>query len=174
MKRMLAVTIACSLSTVLLFSSPGNAQAPLIVRGFAQVVTAKTTPKRDRVRPHTFTTTGRVVPAPRYCDPGVNPIPGAGNCIPILCPPGVLDVRYCLRPGRSVICSGVVTVRFQRVTTTISSRNVGVRPDCTYRSRVTFRLRLPTRRGVFRVRARFQGNPVMQPRNSATHTVRAG
>ena len=29
-------------------------------------------------------------------------------------------------------------------------------------------------RGVFRVRAQFQGNPLLQARRSATRTVRAG
>jgi len=67
-----------------------------------------------------------------------------------------------------------VTVRFQKLTTTVSSRNVRVRPDCTYQSRVTFRSRLPTRRGVLKVRARFQGNPVLQPKNSSTKKARAG
>ena len=164
-----------TLTAFLTLSWSATAQAPQIVRGFAQVVTAKTTPTRDRTRPYSFTTTGRVVPPPRYCNPGESPSLGTGNCTPILCPPGVLDVRYCLRPGRSVICTGVVTVRFQRrPSTTISSRSVGLKPDCTYRSRVSFRLRLPTRRGPFTVRARFQGNPVMQPKNSARHLVRAG
>ncbi len=173
MKRLLILAGLC-LAAVAVFSSSGSAQTtPQIVRGSPQIVTSTTTPRRDRTRPFTFTTTGRIIPPARYCNPGENPSSGV-NCIPILCPPGVLDVRYCLRPGRSVICTGIVTVKFQRVTTTISSRSVGVRPDCTYRSRVTFRLRLPTRIGVFRVRARFQGNPVMLPKNAAVHTVRAG
>jgi hypothetical protein len=173
-RRVLIVTISLSLTAVFMFASTGSAQAPSIVRGFAKQVTATTTPKRDRTRPYTFTTTGRVVLPTRYCSPGTNPTPGAGSCIPILCPPGNLDPRYCLFPGPRTFCSGIVTVRFQRVTTTISSRNVALRPDCTYRSRVSFRLREPSRRGVLRVRARFQGNPLIQPRNSATHTVRAG
>jgi hypothetical protein len=173
-RRVLLTTVASSLTTALMFASASDAQAPSIVRGFAIQVTSKTTPKRDRTRPYTFTTTGRVVPPQRYCNPGQSPTPGAGNCVPILCPPGQTDIRYCLIPGRRTICSGIVTVRFQRVTTTISARNVALRPDCTYRSRVSFRLRVVTRHGTFRVRARFQGNPVLQPRNSARHTVRAG
>jgi hypothetical protein len=92
----------------------------------------------------------------------------------------VTDARYCLFPGRRAICSGVVAVRVQkrfagaRFGTTISSRNVSVRPDCTYRSAVTFHTLLRTRRGNLSFRARFQGNVVLEPRNSRTVTVRAG
>jgi hypothetical protein len=66
-----------------------------------------------------------------------------------------------------------VNVRFQNDNATISSRNVAVRSNCRYTSRVTFRRRLRTRVDL-RVRARFQGNAVLRPRTSLTHTVRAG
>ncbi len=62
--------------------------------------------------------------------------------MPVICPPGATDIRYCVLPGRAVICSGQVNVRYQKRGTTISSRNVTVRSDCTYRSRVTFHTRL--------------------------------
>jgi hypothetical protein len=39
---------------------------------------------------------------------------------------------------------------------------------------VTFHTRLRTRIGTLSFRARFQGNPVLTPRNSATRLVRAG
>ncbi len=174
MRRSLVLTGALSLLAVLMCTTPGIAQSPTIVRGQATSVSLKTTPKRDRSRPYTFTSTGRVVPPATYCAPNTNPIPGAGNCVPIICPPGVTDIRYCILPARDRICSGTVTVRFQKRGTTISSRNVFLRSDCTYRSRVTFRTRLPTRRGVLSVRARFQGNAILQPRSSSTRTVRAG
>jgi hypothetical protein len=77
-------------------------------------------------------------------------------------------------PGTAVVCSGFVNIRFQRRGTTISSRNVSVRPDCTYRGTVTFRTRLALRRGVLTVRVRFSGNLVMRPKSSNTGTVRAG
>lgn len=174
MRRSLVLTGALSLLAVLLCTTPGIAQSPTIVRGEATSVTSKTTPKRDRRYPYTFTTTGRVVLPANYCAAGTNPTPGVGNCIPVICPPGVTDIRYCIVPSRDRVCSGVITVRFQKRGTTISARNVFLRHDCTYRSRVTFRIRLITRRGLFTVRARFQGNAFLAPRNSSTKTVRAG
>jgi hypothetical protein len=170
----LILVVLLSLAAALLVSAPGGAQNPTLTRGFTERVTATSTPKRDRTRPYTFTTRGRIVPPSRYCTPAAPPTRGAGNCIPVSCPAGATDPAYCLRPGISVICSGVVNVRYQKRTTTISSRNVHVRPDCTYQSRVRFRILVPTRRGSLRVRARFQGNPVLEPRNSPTSTVRAG
>jgi hypothetical protein len=173
-KRSLVLTGALSLLAALLCASPGVAQSPTIVRGTTVQVTSNTTPRRDRTRPYTFTTTGRVIPPGRYCAPNTNPTPGAGNCVPVICPPGATDIRYCLLPGRAVICSGVVTVRYQKRGTTISSRNVGLRPNCTYRSRVTFRTRLRTRVGNLSIRSRYQGNAVLMPRNSSRKIVRAG
>jgi len=154
-----------------------DAALPPFTRGFANQVTSTTTPRRDRFRPYTFTTRGRIVPPPKYCAPGMSPTPSAGNCVPIICPAGAMTVAGCqpvTRPPLSVICSGVVTVRFQKRGTTVSSRNVSVRPDCTYRSRVSFRTRLLSRQGSLRVRSRFQGNGVLLPRNSAVRNVRAG
>lgn len=174
MKRLLALGVALPLAAILLIPASGSAQSTLasIIRANPRQVTLTVTPRRDRTRPYTFTSTGRVVPPSRYCNPTENPF--TGNCIPILCPPGVTDIRYCLLPGRGVICSGTVTVRYQKRTTTISARNVPLRPDCTYRSRVTFHTRLITRVGNFRVRARFGGNAVLLPRTSPTRIVRAG
>lgn len=175
MKRSLVLTLVLSLAATLLYASSGSAQTEInIVRGTPLQVTNTTTPRRDRLLPYTFTTRGRVVTPTRYCSPGVDPGPGAANCVPILCAAGVTDARYCLVPGRSLICAGVVTVRVQKRGTTISSRNVSVRPDCTYLSRVTFRTRLRTRIGNLSFRARFQGNVVLAPRNSATRIARAG
>jgi len=175
-KRSPALTAALSLAAVLLPFSPGSARSATVSRGFTEEVTATTTPMRDRVRPYTFTTRGRIVTPPTFvfCAPGFDATPGAGNCLPLLCPPGATNLDYCQVPGRSVICSGRLTVRFQKRNTTISSRKVNVRPDCTYRSRVTFRSPLTARRGVLRVRVRFQGNRVLRPKSSTTQTVRAG
>jgi len=173
-KRSIPVVLLLSVGGALLLGAPGGAQGQSLMRGFTERVTATSTPKRDRFRPYTFTTRGRIVPPSRYCTPAAPPRRGSGNCIPVSCPAGATDPQYCLRPGLSVICSGVVNVRYQKRSTTISSKNVKVRPDCTFQSKVTFRSRLPTRRGNLRVRARFQGNPVLEPRNSPTSTVRAG
>lgn len=176
MKRSLILTLALALAAALVSLPSAGAQTTdeSIARAIPDAVTAKTTPRRDRTRPYRFTTRGRIVPPPRFCAPGTSPGTGTANCVPIVCPPGVTDVRYCIVPGRNVICSGKVNIRFQKRSTTISSRNVTVRPDCTYRSRVTIRLRLLTRRGNLRVRARFQGNVVLAPRSSSKKTVRAG
>ena len=113
-RRVLILTLSLSLTTALMFASAGSAQAPSIVRGFTVQVTLTVTPKRDRTRPYTFTSRGRVVPPARLCYPGQNPTPGAGNCVPILCPAGVTDPRYCLIPGARSVCSGRVTVRIRR------------------------------------------------------------
>ena len=174
MKRLLALCVALPVAAVLLIPSSGSAQGtlPSIERADLRQVTLTVTPRRDRTRPYTFTSTGRIVPPVRYCNPGESP--ATGHCIPILCPAGVVDIRYCLVPGPRVICSGTITVRYQKRTTTISARIVAVRPDCTYRSRVTFRTRLITRIGNFRVRARFGGNVLFNARNSSTRIVRGG
>lgn len=177
MKRLLVLTATTSLAAVALFSSQSSAQtsSAAAVRGFTERVTASVTPRRDRFRPYTFRTRGRVVPPGRFCAAGVNPIAGStGNCIPLVCPPGATNAAYCMRPGMGVICSGKVNVRVQKRTTTISSRNVNVRSDCSYRSTVSFRTLVKVRRGALRVRARFQGNTVLRPKTSPTRTVRAG
>jgi hypothetical protein len=173
-KRLLVVTGLLSLAAILLIPSAGSAQSTLvqIVRTNPRQVTLTVRPRRDRTRPYTFTSTGRIVPPRRYCTPTENPF--TTGCVPIFCPPGVTDVRYCLLPGLGVLCTGTVTVRFQKRSTTISSRVVSVRPDCTYRSRVTFHTRLFTRVGTLRVQARFGGNAVLLPRRSPKRTVRAG
>ncbi len=173
MKRSLVLTAVLSLAAVPLFGSSASAQTPGTARATVGI-SIKVSPTRDRTRPYTFATTGRISPPTRFCAPGVDPTPGAGNCIPVRCPLGTTDPAYCVSPSRAVICSGVVNVRYQRRGTTISSRNVFVRRDCSYRSRVTFSTRLRLRRGTFAVRARFQGNTVPLPRTSATRTVRAG
>ena len=175
MKRLLVLVVALPLAAVLLIPTSGSAQSTLeeIVQANPRQLTISTTPRRDRTRPYTFTTTGRLIPPVNYCAPGQNAT-SQRPCIPILCPPGTTDIRYCLLPGRRVICAGNVTVRYQKNTTTISSRIVDLRPDCTYRSKVSFSLLSPQRRGNLHVRARFGGNAVLLPRASRTITVRAG
>ena len=175
MKRLLALGVALPVAAVLLIPATAGAQQtlPSIIRASPKQVTLAVTPRRDRFRPYTFTSTGRIIPPSRgYCTPTQNP--RTAGCVPIFCPPGITDARYCLFPGPRVICTGTVTVRFQKRNTTISSRVVNVRRDCTYRSRVTFSTRLFTRLGTFRVQARFGGNAVLLPRRSATRLTRAG
>ena len=181
MKRLIMLA-ALSLAAVPLFVLSASAAGPVpftasdvasaTSQATTELVTASTTPKRDRTRPYTFTTVGKVVPPPSFCAPGVEPTSptGSGNCVPIFCPPGVLAPAYCVQPPPTVICTGVVTVRFQKHGTTISARNVGLKPDCTYTSTVSFR----RTKGKLSVRARFQGNVLLTPLNSATKIVRAG
>lgn len=174
MNRPLVLTGLLSLAALVLASS-GSAQTtiPTIKRGYPVLVTSSTTPLRDRTLPYTFTTSGRIVPPGRYCSPGVDPTPGTGNCVPILCPPGATHPSYCIRPGRSVICAGIVNVRVQNHGITISSHDVPSRA-CTYSSTVTFRTRLVTLIGPLTVRVRFHGSVFLQPQNASDHTVRAG
>jgi hypothetical protein len=171
-KRPLVATAALAMTAAVLCASLSSAQSE-IVRASTDKVTAATTPQRDHVRPYTFTTRGRIVPPPKSCAPGQTPSP-AGNCIPIICPPNATSSEYCFGFESSDICSGIVNVRLQKAHRTISSRNVSVMSDCTYRSRVSFRLNLRTHTGVLRVRARFQGNQVLKPKTSTTSTIRLG
>lgn len=174
MKRSLVLTALLSVAAVPLFASLGSAQT-LTVRGITERVTAATTPKRDRTRPYTFTTKGKIVLPGKICATGQTPTP-QDNCLPtpVVCPPGQTDLIYCSVPGLGDVCLGKVTVRFQKQGTTISSRDVDLKPDCTYKSSVTFRSRLRTRIGSLTVRARFGGNQVLRPKSSASQTVRAG
>lgn len=140
-----------------------------ITPAFVERVSAVTSPPRSHRLPHTFTTRGRIVPPTGHCAPGATPTAEA-NCRQLLCTPG--DPALCVFPSPSTVCSGVVNVRLQRGGRTISSRDVAVHaPDCTYRSRVTFRSRRP---GALHVRARFNGNAVLRPRSSAIRTVHIG
>jgi hypothetical protein len=172
LKPSIVLTAALSLVAVLLVSASG-AQSQTDNRAYVTKVTAKTTPARDRTSPYTFRTVGRVAAPSKPCPPGTHPTKGK-NCVPITCPPGNPDPLYCQQLAKRAVCTGKVNVRIQKRTTTISSRNVKVRSDCTYRSTVRMRTLLPTRRGLLRVRARFQGNAVLRPKASATRSVRAG
>jgi hypothetical protein len=175
-KRLLVLVAALPMVAALLVPASAGAQAQLvsITRANPRQVTISTTPRRDRFLPFRFTTTGRVIPPTRFCNPGEIPGTGARSCIQVLCPPGQTDIRYCLIPGRGVVCTGNVNVRVQKKSTTISSRIVNLRPNCTYRSQVTFSTLLRTRTGTLSFRSRFGGNAVMLPRNSRTIKVRAG
>jgi len=164
---------ALSVAAVSLFAASVSAQAPTIARGFTEKVTIKTTPKRDRTKPYTFTTSGKIVPPASPCAPGKGPTKDA-NRLPTLWPPGTADPRYCVSPGVPRICTGTVTVRVQKRHTTISTRRVNLEPDCSYSSTVSFHSKLRTRRGVLSFRARFQGNALLLPKSSETVTARAG
>ena len=172
MKRLLMLA-ALSPAAVLMFASPGTAQAPGD-RAFVDRATLSVTPTRDRSRPYTFRARGKIFPPGRFCNAGEKPSLGTGNCIPIVCVPGSTDARYCVRPGPGVICSGKVSVRYQKRGVTISNRLAVLRPDCSYSKTTIFRTRLALRRGRFTVLARFQGNSVLLPRRAPIVRVRAG
>ena len=142
-------------------SASGQAPQPRIA---PQKVTAASTPKVERIRPYTFTTTGKVVPPP-YCT-FAGPA-GSARCVRLLCPPGATTLAYCTKPP---VCTGTVRVRFKRLNRTISARRAALRTDCTYRSRVAFHSsRL---RGRLRVLVGFLGNGFLLPKRATTHTVR--
>ena len=171
MKRSLVLT-SMSLVAVFMVTSMAPAQTP--VRATPTSVTATITPKRDRTRPYTFTTKGRIVLPSKVCAPNASPTSVPGGCIPLTCPVGATDPKYCSRPTVATICSGKVNVRFQKRGRTISSRNVSLKADCTYKGKTTFRSRARSQRGTLRVRARFQGNQILAAKASATKSVRAG
>lgn len=172
MKRLLALAMALSLAAAVSLMSYGTAQSAFVGKAFTLNVSAKTTPKRDRRSPFVFTTKGKVSPPLVFCSAGVPPTPSK-NCIPLDCPPGSTNARYCVKPGLGVICAGRVTIRIKRRGKTISSKSVGVRSNCTYSSKVTLRLKA-NRRGTLKVGARFAGNTVLGAKASATSNVRAG
>jgi Ca2+-binding RTX toxin-like protein len=59
-------------------------------------------------------------------------------------------------------CRGAVAVQIKSRGQTISTRNVDVRPNCTYRSRVTFRVRRRILSNRLVVRARFTGTSALE------------
>lgn len=121
-------------------------------------VTITTKPKRDRRKPYVFTTRGRVVPPASFCALGPQP---------------------CVEPSVATVCTGVVNVRFTKGTDTVSSKNVRLRSDCTYLSKVSSgsgsrRIRRRFRSGLLKVQALFKGNTVMLEKLSVKRSVRAG
>lgn len=110
-----------------------------------RAVTSAATPGRDRRAPYTFRSSGRV--------------------------------RLPTRVTPSQACGeGIVSVQVKRGTaTTVSTRRVTLRRDCTYATSVTFgnRSRLG-RSGRLKVTARFLGNKVLKARSARSRFVRAG
>jgi hypothetical protein len=185
MKRLLVLT-SLSLAAVFMVSSAAHGQgAP--ERASTQAVLSSTSPQRDRTLPATFTTTGSVV-APPYCTAGVTPSAGE-ICGPLICaagsaggplcvaddgcPAGVTNPLYCVRPPAALLCVGNVVVTFRNGSSTVSSRTVDLQPDCTFRSRITFRSRT-VRRATLRVSVRFEGNDLLLPKSAAVDTVHIG
>jgi len=167
------VVSACDTSNATVVA-PGRASQRVPNRAQTRKVTAKTTPKRDRTKLYTFTTTGRVQPPP-YCAPTANPRSVGADCVLPICPADSIDPADCAQPSRALLCStGKMTIRFVRIAYTVSSRSVGIRRDCTYRSRVSFKSSIPIRKGALTVQVRFEGNSFLLPKRAPRHIVRAG
>lgn len=172
MKRSLIVTVLAS-AVVVAVTSLASA-VPVEQRGNPEEVTSKVTPKTERTRPYTFRTRGSVVLPPRWCAPGARPGEAGSrtNCVPIKCPPGVTDARYCTRPTITEICSGELQIKFKRGTTTYSSRRTDLDPDCDYSSSATITRRI--RRGELRVTVVFLGNDFLNQDAASTKYVNIG
>lgn len=69
-------------------------------------------------------------------------------------------------------CKGTVAVQFKAGKKTISTRRVKLRSNCSYRSRVTFRLPRRLNPRTLRVFVRFAGNDVIAAKNAARRSVR--
>jgi hypothetical protein len=65
-----------------------------------------------------------------------------------------------------------VTVQIKAGRKTVSTRRVRLRSNCTYRSRVTFRIRQRLRPRTLRRTVRFGGNAVMAARSAPRQTLR--
>jgi hypothetical protein len=99
------------------------------------------------------------------------------------CPPRVAPAGFAVT-GRltppagmtaAAACAGQVHVQFKRGTKTISARRRNVRPNCSWRSSVSFARRSRVgRSGRLRVTVRFLGNDVLAPAQARTFRVRAG
>lgn len=157
--------------------TPAAAGPLSTLRTVTQGVVSKTDPKRDPKPAYTFSTTGRIV-VPPYCPVGAPaPTRAGGRCVPRSCPAGATSAGACNAPSKAVLCTGVVTVRFKTAKGlyTTSTRSVGLKPDCTFRSKVTFKTPNKLRRGKLKVYTRFQGNPFLLPRDTTMPaTVYAG
>ena len=69
-------------------------------------------------------------------------------------------------------CRGTVTVQIKAGRKTVSTRRVKLRPNCTYRSRVTFRIPQRLRPRTLRRTVRFGGNSVVSAASATRQTLR--
>ncbi len=83
---------------------------------------------------------------------------------------GRLTLPTAVTPAQG--CRGTVTVQIKAGRKTVSTRRVKLRSDCTYRSRVTFRVKQRLRPRTLRRSVRFGGNSVMAPRSAKRQTLR--
>ena len=71
-------------------------------------------------------------------------------------------------------CRGTVTVQIKAGRKTVSTRRVKLRSNCTYRSRVTFRIKGRLRPRTLKRSVRFGGNAVMAAKRASRGTLRVG
>jgi hypothetical protein len=71
-------------------------------------------------------------------------------------------------------CRGTVTVQIKAGRKTVSTRRLKLRSNCTYRSRVTFRIKRRLRQRTLKRSARFGGNAVMAAKSASRQTLRVG
>ena len=69
-------------------------------------------------------------------------------------------------------CTGTVVVSFRAGKKTVSSRRVALNKDCTYRSKVTFRLPRRLNPRTLNVVTVFSGNAVLEGIQAKRHSVR--
>jgi len=171
-KRLLTVGVVAAVA-VFAVSSPVSA-VPLEQRGTPVAITASVTPKRDSTRPYRFMTRGAVTLPPRFCAPAetTGPVGSPGNCLPLNCPAGVTDARYCAPLTFADACFGQLQIRFARNSRAYSSQLVTLRSDCTYKARAT--LNSFATRGKVTVTAVFLGNRFLKRRAATPRTVRVG
>lgn len=160
MKRLLVLAVV-SLTALFLVTSVAVGQSATTTSS----TSSKVSPKRDKKKPYKFKTTGSVKFPTTFCPPNA---PGR-NCIPLTCPPGVTDARYCTRPTPAQVCSGRIQVVFKKGKKTRSAKTVRLKSNCKYSSTTTIR-----RRGRLRVSVLFRGNAILARSRASRKSARAG
>ena len=171
MKRSLLV-VALSLTGALLFTSVSAAAT-------TTTTSSKVAPARDKKKPYKFKTTGTVAVPGGHC----TTVAGAANCIPLKCPAGARDVRYCTKLTIASICTGQVRIVFKTIaikaskklkrkavkSKTVSSKTVSLTAACAYSSSATI-----SGKKRMRVSVSFGGNTILAPSKASTKSARSG
>ena len=171
MKRLLLVAVL-SLTGVFLFTSVSLAAT-------TTTTSSKVTPTRDETKPYKFKTTGAITAPGGYC----TTVAASAACIPLRCPAGARDVRYCTKPTLASICTGQVRVVFRTIAIkankelkrkavkakTVSSKIVNLKSNCAYSSSATI-----GGKKRMRVSVSFLGNTILAPSKASTKSARSG
>lgn len=83
---------------------------------------------------------------------------------------GRLELPPVVAPA--LACKGRVSIQIKTNRSTISTRRARLRPNCTYGSRVTFRVPRRLVRRRLKVIVRFGGNAIVAPRRARSYTIR--